>query len=351
MFRMNEWEGALGPKRPDSFIPHRRKIGSVPESMRRSLSKRELEVIDRHASASGMQDGVRVRQWDGAWSVFYEDSGRLWVHNDTRRKQAYQELYFYSSGSVVGTITCSHPIKLWDERRYLTPRETARLQGFPDSMILPDAQYSRLFGNAVSVGCAAFAISRVCDAAETIRHLDVCSGIGGFSFALDMRVYTARNVGFSEVMKAAKDCYTRNFPDSPDLGDARSATWPECDLLTAGFPCQPFSCSNTRDRRSRHESRDFYRIVLDAALRSNATRVVLENVVSFKTLGRDKFEELVTTLESRGFWTSCSVLDSGDSGVPQRRKRLYIVASKLAPPLSWNRPPAKRTTLRDVLGD
>jgi site-specific DNA-cytosine methylase len=319
--------------------------------MRRSLSKRELEIIDRHASGSGMRDGVRVQQWKGAWSVFYEKSGRLWVHNDTHRKQAYQELYFYSSRSTVGTLTCSHPIKLWDERRYLTPRETARLQGFPDSMILPDTRCARLFGNAVSVGCAAFAISRVCGTEETVRHLDVCSGIGGFAFALGKRVRAAYNVGFSEVMQAAKDCYTRNFTDSPDLGDARSATWPECDLLTAGFPCQPFSCSSTRDRRSRHVSRDFYKVVLDAALRSNATRVVLENVVSFQTLGRDKFEELLASLEAMGFSTSFSVLDSADSGVPQQRKRLYIVASKLAPPLPWERPAAQPTALRDILGD
>ena len=319
--------------------------------MIRQLSEREKRVVEKHVLESGMRDGVRVLQWEGAWSVYFSKSGRLWVHNDTARKQAYQELYFYSAKSVVGTITCSHPIKLWDKKRYLTARETARLQGFPEAMILPMSQYSRLFGNAVSVPCAAFAISRVCDSNERIRHIDLCSGIGGFSFALGMHVDNVVHVGFSEIMKAAKECYLHNFPDAPDLGDAHVASWPQCDLLTAGFPCQPFSCSNSRIRRTNHRSKDFYEVVLNAISRSGATRVVLENVTSFQTVGREKFQHMLQMLKTWGFHMSCQILDSTNSGIPQKRKRLYMVGSKLAEPLSWDRPSHAPTALDDILGD
>lgn len=314
------------------------------------LSAREVRVVSKHVRESGLQAGVRVFQWEGAWSVYFSTTGRLWVHNDTPRKQAYQELYFYSKQSVVGTLTCSHPVKLWDERRHLSVRETARLQGFPEAMRLPATNHSRLFGNAVSVGCAAHAISRVCAPGERVRHVDLCAGVGGFSFALASVVAEAVPVGFSEVMGAAAACYAANFPAARNLGDAHVAAWPECDLLTAGFPCQPFSCSNTRERRQAHPSRDFYKTVLRAIDESKASRVVLENVQSFQTVGREKFDELVETLRGAGFHVSHTVLNSIDSGVPQERKRLYIAASRLAAPLPWrqcSKTPAP--TLADIL--
>ena len=218
-------------------------------------------------------------------------------------------------------------------------------------MILPTSQYSRLFGNAVCVPCAAFAISRICNENERIRHVDLCSGIGGFSFALEKHVHVVSHVGFSEIMQAAKRCYIQNFPDTPDLGKAEKAVWPQCDLLTAGFPCQPFSCSNSRYRRENHKSRNFYEVVLNAISCSGATRVVLENVPSFRTTGHEQFEDMMETLKKLGFHTSCQVLVSTDSGVPQQRRRLYIVGSKLSRPLSWERPRVAVATLQDILED
>ena len=302
------------------------------------FSERETRVVALHVRESGLQDGLRIRQWDGAWSVYFAKSGRLWVHNDDARKQSFQELYFYSNCSVVGTLTCSHPIKLWDERRYLTPRETARLQGFPDTMHLPDTQYQRLFGNAVSVPCAAYALSRVCRRTDRIRHIDLCAGIGGFSFALASVVDDCTCVGFSELMKAAIRCYTHNFPSAPALGDAHTATWPECDLITAGFPCQPYSGSNHPHKRASHKHKDFYTTVLDAIQTSKASRVVLENVMSIQTLGAHVLQRLIRTLEEWGFRVSHQVLDTIHSSLPQRRQRLYIVASRVRDPLPWDRP-------------
>ena len=311
------------------------------------LSQRELKVVERHISETE-EEGQRVKQGDHTWSVI--KNGRLWVHNDTNRKQAFQDLYFYSVNSTVGTLTCSHPIKLWDKRRLLTTRETARLQGFPETFILPTRNCSMLLGNSVCVPCAAYAISRICERNDKIRHLDVCSGIGGFSFALRMVVNDPVNVGFSEVNLPAIDCYLSNFQDTPSLGDAyKVKNWPKCDLLTAGFPCQPFSCSNSQNRRLNHESKDFYKIVLHAIQCSDATRVVLENVKNFRTIGKDKFEDIIHTLKSLGFHVSFQILNSVNSGVPQQRQRLYIVASKTSLPRAWDRPFLKKTTIEKIM--
>lgn len=326
------------------------------------LSVRETKILEKHRDETEGVVGVdsTVEQWEGHFSTFRASTGKLWVYRlRNGRKVAKQELFFYSAKSVVGTLTCSHPVKLHDRRRKLTPRETARLQGFPEDMILPVQACNRLFGNAVCVPCAAFAIARVCRYQERLRHLDVCSGIGGFSFALREACPSSWSVGFSEVFRPAERCYVANFPNTPRLGDATLVTsspphggpgWPQCDLFTAGFPCQPFSACNTLIAREDHAYRDFYRVVLRAIEESGATRVVLENVVAFFSDAR--FEEIVGFLRERDFHVSRAVLDSADFGVPQRRKRMYVMASKVSPPLETPLPSNGTTrTLADILDE
>lgn len=326
-----------------------------------SLSERECDAIDRHVAA-GLRDGVRVVQPRGMFSVFYEGSGRLWVHRDNPRKQTLQELYFYSSHSTLGTMTASHPVKLWDLRRRLTGREMARAQGFPDTMILPTpvSVQHKLFGNAVCVPCAAFAIEKTLDrgrpssSSATLRHIDLCAGVGGFGFALSAVVPNSTTIAFSEIQPHAVQCFAQNFPDATPLGDATHVEdWPECELLTAGFPCQPFSRSNSRVRRGTHRSLDFVDVVSRAVKSSNARFVVLENVCTFPTVGKPQYDRLMDTLHSLEFHTDQAVLDAHDWGVPQHRKRLYIVASRTTVPHLPSLPdqPVAPRIVRDILED
>ena len=300
-----------------------------------------------------MVDGRRVYQWEGAHSVWFRRHGRLWVHNDLPRKQAAQELYFHASGSICNTLTCSHAIKLWDLRRCASPRELLRIQGFPEWFEPPRTCVTRLMGNAVAVPCAARACAAVVEGGE--RYIDLCAGIGGFACAMRDVAPDARCVGYSEVLPAAVACYAANFPDHPSLGDAtRVAHWPEADVLTAGFPCQPFSTANSRARRRTHAKRDFFEVVLEAVRASGATRVVLENVPTLLTTGSEQWSRIVDALVDLGFERpQHRILNAADFGVPQERKRLYAVARRdghplhndLSPPL----PLPPRTCTRDVL--
>lgn len=297
-------------------------------------------VVRRHTQVAGLdvssggrartfQNGVRVPQWDGASSVFYEDTGRLWVHNHHPRMQSFQELYFHSVHSMCNTVTCSHTIKFWDLRRQASAREHARIQGFPDTFLVPEHRWNRCMGNAVTVPCARHALSCVVDGHETVRHMELCAGIGGFGVALSQVAHAVSETYFSEIVPAAIKCYKRNFPDAHALGDAYDVTeWPSTDVITAGFPCQPFSCAKTNasttDRR-----RDFFQQVLMAVEKSGATRVVLENVPRLQSVdGGVRFKEIIDTLESMGFSTTHGILNSSHFGVPQVRKRLYICARR-----------------------
>jgi site-specific DNA-cytosine methylase len=323
------------------------------------LTPTEARVIDTHASVAGRDvepafaDGQRVLQWEGASSVYFAATGRLWVHNHTPRKQAYQELYFHAVGSVCGTLTCSHVLKFWDLRRHATPREMCRIQGFPENFLPPRTRVARLVGNAVAVPCAVHACSCVVATHEELVHLDVCAGMGGFSCAMRAACPRTRCAGFSEVMPAAVACFRSNFPGAPGLGDATTVdAWPRADVLTAGFPCQPFSCANTRVRRAKHSKRDFFQVVLDAIRSSQATRIVLENVPSLMSTGLEQWNNLLDELQGPlGFVCDYTVLNALDFGLPQHRKRLYLVGRCDGVPLLRLNDfvPSDVATLRSIL--
>ena len=119
------------------------------------LSPIQTQVIDRHFKRSGRRSKVRVPQTRTTTSVYDASTGRLWVHTNNARKSGIQELNFESRNSICTTLVGSHELKFWDERRYATPRELARIQGFPDSFQLPPTRAHHLFSNAVAVPCAA----------------------------------------------------------------------------------------------------------------------------------------------------------------------------------------------------
>lgn len=335
----------------DEAAPITRHLFSTRAVQHAMLSEREASVVRRHFAKSGLQDGARVPQWRGARSVYYADSGKMWVHRDNARAQALQELVFYASWSVAGCLTCSHPLKFWDLGRHATPRETARVQGFPDRFRLPETRFHRLLANAVAIPCARFAVSRVLARGEAVTFVDLCSGVGGFHVAVAQASAKARCVGFSEICGAAAACYEANFPSTPALGDARRAAWPACDLLVAGCPCTAFSVCNNAERRAHHPLRDFYKVVLRALRETGATRVVLENVPTLLTNGGDEWAKLLRGLRRLGFALDGAVLDSVEFGLPQRRRRLYVVGRRdgVAPKPLADAPTTRATTLRDIL--
>ena len=315
------------------------------------LSSRDLTLIDTHLATAGQTDGARVEQADGLMTVYHADTGRMWAyhaHQITRSKQ--ECLYHASFSASTNAITCGHPVKFWDLRRRATARETARLQGFPEAFKVPRVRFVRLLGNALVVPCAAASIARIVGPDERIRHLDVCAGVGGFSWAARSVTPHVECVGFCEINKPAVECYLDNFPSSVDLGDATALdVVPTCDLVTAGFPCQPFSRASTDAQRTAHPHRAFYKTVLDLVRRSECTRVVLENVPFLLTIGRAEFEDLTRGLEEMGFAWTCDVLVGTEFGVPQKRRRVYIVARRDGEIAPLTKPSVESTCLSDII--
>lgn len=321
------------------------------------LNERQLHVIDNHFTHAGSREVKSRVPLDADLSSVYDPkTGRLHAHYMDARYSGKQELVFESAASRATTMT-SHRIKFWDERRYATDRELARIQGFPESFILPTACAQNLFGNAVAVPCALHACVAVGDGTVPPRtFVDLCAGIGGFHLAVTQAWVGVRCVGYAEIKPSAIRCYEQNFPGTPAMGDLTGVTqWPRADLLTAGFPCQPFSRALKTDRAA-HPARRFFEQIFRAIDGVAPRLVVLENVRSILNTGRAFLDEILERLAARDYQVDWCSLNAYDFGLPQQRHRVYIVARKSAeahatlPPLKIpDAPWTPKRTLGDIM--
>ena len=332
-----------------------------------SLNQKSLSAIEKHRREGGFLEKRRVPQWEGTASFYNPSTKRIHVHKDTPQKQGMQRYRFESTEGVSNTLT-THTLKFWDLGRHASGREIARLQGFPDWFSLPpQRQAEELFGNAICVPVAEHCIRSLLLSSQASPHLphppsfsflDLCAGVGGFHVASLLASESARCphpptcVGFSEVKEIAIRSYSTNFPGVPNLGDLREEgkEWPSCDVVFAGFPCQPFSKCLKTDRNS-HSERDIFSHLPSILQKTGCDYFVFENVATLETIGKECLLSLLSSLESIGFRVERRVYDAYDFGVPQRRKRLFLVGSKTfhpslpVPPPQRNPPPI----LKDIL--
>ena len=163
----------------------------------------------------------------------------------------------------------------------------------------------------------------------TIRFFDLFSGIGGFREGLD-RAGGFQCVGHCEVDAHADKNYRLLFDTEGEwfCDDARAIEtegMPGFDLLCAGFPCQAFSIAGKREGFADARGTLFFEIARLAEARRPAY-VLLENVPGL--LSHDKgrtFYTILSTFWKLGYHVEWKVLNSKDFGVPQSRRRVYII--------------------------
>ena len=182
-----------------------------------------------------------------------------------------------------------------------------------------------------------------------IRYFDMFAGIGGFRAGLT-RAGGFQCIGHCEIDKYADASYRAiHNPRKEELyyPDARTIdpdTMPDFDLLCGGFPCQAFSTAGKRLGFEDSRGTLFFEIARLAAAR-RPSYLLLENVPGL--LSHDKgrtFTAILSTLSDLGYGIEWLVLNSKDFGVPQSRRRVYIVcyldrrcAGKILPVPSTNR--------------
>lgn len=181
-----------------------------------------------------------------------------------------------------------------------------------------------------------------------IKFFDMFSGIGGFRAGLE-RAGGYACTGHCEIDKHADRAYrtVHNVKENEvfyeDATTINPEEMPQFDLLCAGFPCQPFSVAGKRKGFDDKRGTMFFEIARVAGKRRPAY-LLLENVPGLLSHDQGRtFTAILSTLSELGYHVEFQVLNSKDFGVPQSRKRLYIVgyldpgcAGKVLPFLGTN---------------
>lgn len=157
------------------------------------------------------------------------------------------------------------------------------------------------------------------------------SGIGGLE--LGMHSAGFESTLLCEYWEPAASTLRRRFPGVEVLGDIRDLrALPSVDVVTAGFPCTDLSQVG-RTRGIDGEESGLVREVFRLLATSNARWVVLENVPNMLSLGGGRAISVITDwFEAHGWNWAYRTVDSQHFGLPQRRRRVLLVASRVADP-------------------
>ena len=161
-----------------------------------------------------------------------------------------------------------------------------------------------------------------------MKIIDLCCGIGGFRQGFEKAGF--KTVFSSDIDIKAQDTYEVNFGERPfgDITQICPKEVPDFDVLTAGFPCQPFSISGKKLGFDDLRGTLFFDIcrIIDE---KQPPFVVFENVKHL--IHHDKKRTLNTMLEmldNLGYNINYKVLNAKDFGLPQNRERIFIIGTK-----------------------
>jgi DNA (cytosine-5)-methyltransferase 1 len=160
------------------------------------------------------------------------------------------------------------------------------------------------------------------------KHLDLFSGIGGFSLGLEA-TGGFETVAFCEIEKFPRKILKKHWPHVKQYKDIKELTNGQLetdgiipiDIITGGYPCQPFSVAGRKlgEKDKRHLWPEMFRLVKEC----RPTWVIGENVAGHIKLGLDTVLE---DLESEGYSTRAFSISASSVGANHQRERVWIVA-------------------------
>ncbi len=170
-------------------------------------------------------------------------------------------------------------------------------------------------------------MKRVVSESNGLRTVSLFSGIGGLDLGF---LYAGFNIIWAnELDKHAVQVYKENIDNNIVEGDIleRYIEVPEHDVLIAGFPCQPFSMMGSKLGFDDERGTLFFTIQKIIELHDNKPRIiVLENVKNLLTHDKGRtFKRMQGILEDLGYVVHAKVLDTKDYGLPQTRRRVFVV--------------------------
>ncbi len=160
-----------------------------------------------------------------------------------------------------------------------------------------------------------------------LAHVDLCSGIGGFALGFQ-RAGLSQPVLFCDIEPWSRQVLAKHWPDVPIAEDVKELASdprrlvPDCDILTAGYPCQPFSQAGVR--RGEEDDRHIWPEIFTIIEAKLPRWIVCENVAGHISLGLD---QVLSDLEDKaGYEVQTFCVGAVAVDAPHRRQRVWIVA-------------------------
>jgi DNA (cytosine-5)-methyltransferase 1 len=159
-----------------------------------------------------------------------------------------------------------------------------------------------------------------------LKLLDLFSGIGGFSLGLESTGYF-KTIAFVEKDKFCQQVLQKNFKDTPIESEVRNVKGERyaADIITGGFPCQPFSVAGKR--RGTDDDRYLWDETIRIIRECKPRWFIGENVEGIINIqGGVVLRQVQDDLEKEGFQVQCLVIPASGIGAWHQRKRVWILA-------------------------
>lgn len=204
----------------------------------------------------------------------------------------------------------------------------------PQSLLLQKKKIKNIIavddnGFSIDRPWSVFGEKRLKEKKKGYTHVSLFAGIGGID--LGFRAAGFRTIWANDINADACETFRENLGDIIQEGDIRTIGFPKLeepvDVLSAGFPCQPFS--NAGSRRGVNDSRgDLFNFALDAVKILKPKVVLFENVrglLSIKIGKKLLIEEILRQLHNEGYDCQLKLVDASNHRVAQRRMRLLVI--------------------------
>ena len=160
-----------------------------------------------------------------------------------------------------------------------------------------------------------------------LKLLDLFSGIGGFSLGLESTGYF-ETIGFVEKDKFCQKVLKKNFNNIPIESEIRNVKGERyaADIITGGFPCQPFSIAGKR--KGKDDDRYLWDETIRVIRECKPRWFIGENVEGIINIQEGMvLRQVQTDLEKEGFKVQCLIIPASGIGAWHQRKRVWIIAN------------------------
>ena len=168
------------------------------------------------------------------------------------------------------------------------------------------------------------------DTSKAVTHIGLCAGYGGIELGLQRAIPSLRTVALCEIEAFAISNLVAKMEaglmdPAPIWPDLKTFPWAafrdRVDILTGGYPCQPFSAAG--QRRGKDDPRHLWPYIADGIRLLRPRCCFFENVEGHISLG---LSDVIEDLAGMGYRTTWGIFSASECGAPHQRKRVFIMA-------------------------